>query len=101
MKTEATPTTETLVSNHHITLRRENLKSHRKYTVTINRVDICMKYQMSYKTQNHLSIRITLQLTVGRSVSQSVMALSPSGTHDQSLAVVKTVAVLFVVGLLP
>jgi hypothetical protein len=47
--------------------------------------------------------------TDGRSVSQSqsyfvtesqsvVLALSPSGTHGQTLAVVKTLAVLFVVG---
>jgi len=37
-------------------------------------------------------VTVTLQLTV----SQSVLALSPSGTHDQILVVVKTVAVLFV-----
>jgi hypothetical protein len=42
-------------------------------------------------------IRVTLQLTV----SQPTLALSPSGTHDKILAVVKTVAVLFVVGVLP
>jgi len=36
--------------------------------------------------------------SVGRSASPSVFALSLSGTHDQILAVVKTVAVLFVVG---
>jgi hypothetical protein len=41
---------------------------------------------------------VTLQLTVGQSVSQSVLARSPSGTHDQILAVVKTAAVLYVVG---
>jgi hypothetical protein len=35
-----------------------------------------------------------LQLTV----SQSVSALSPSGTHDQTLVVVKTIAFLFVLG---
>jgi hypothetical protein len=34
--------------------------------------------------------------SIGRSVSQYVLVLSPSGTHDQILAVVKTVAVLFV-----
>jgi len=37
-------------------------------------------------------VRVTLQLTV----CQSVLALSPSGTHDQNLAVAKTVVVLFV-----
>jgi hypothetical protein len=42
-----------------------------------------------------LRVRVTLQLTVSQSFSQSVLALSPSGTHDQVLAVVKTVAVLF------
>jgi hypothetical protein len=36
--------------------------------------------------------------TDGRSVGQFVLALSPSGTHDQILAVVKTVTVLLVVG---
>jgi len=34
-------------------------------------------------------------------VSQSALALSPSGTHDQILAVVKTVPVLLVTGRLP
>jgi len=42
-------------------------------------------------------VRVTLQLTV----SPSVLALSPSGTHDQILVVLKTVAVLFVVGSSP
>jgi len=37
-------------------------------------------------------------VTVGQSVSHSVLTLSPSGIHDQILAVVKTVTVLFVVG---
>jgi hypothetical protein len=36
--------------------------------------------------------------TDGQSVSPFVLALSPSRTHDQILAVVKTVAVFFVVG---
>jgi hypothetical protein len=40
-------------------------------------------------------------LSVSRSVSQSVFALSSSETHDQILTVVKTVAVLFVMGRLP
>jgi len=35
--------------------------------------------------------------TDGQSVRPSVLALSPSRTHDQILAVVMTVAVLFVV----
>jgi len=39
--------------------------------------------------------------SVNQSVSQSVLALSPYGTHDLILAVVKTGAVLFVVGRLP
>jgi len=34
-------------------------------------------------------------------VSQSVLALSPSGTHDQILAVVKTVAGLMSWGVFP
>jgi len=46
-----------------------------------------------------------MQPTVCRIVRQagspSVLALRPSGTHDQTLAVVKTVAVLFVGGVLP
>jgi hypothetical protein len=36
--------------------------------------------------------------TDGLSVSQTVLALSPSGTHDHILAVVKTDAVWSVVG---
>jgi hypothetical protein len=36
--------------------------------------------------------------SVSQSVSESVLALSPSGTQDKVLAVVKTVEVLFVVG---
>jgi len=39
--------------------------------------------------------------TDGRLVSQSVLVLGPPGTHDQILTVVKTVAVLFVVGRSP
>jgi len=40
--------------------------------------------------------------SVGRSsVSQSVLALSRCGTHNQIFVIVKTVAVLFVVGRLP
>jgi len=39
-----------------------------------------------------------VQITVGHSVSQSVLALSPSGTHDHILVIVETVAVLSVVG---
>jgi len=39
--------------------------------------------------------------TDDRSVSRSVLALSPSGTHDQILAVVKTVEVLLSWGVLP
>jgi hypothetical protein len=39
---------------------------------------------------------VSLQLTVSQSVCPSVLALSPSGTHDQILTVVRTVAVLFV-----
>jgi hypothetical protein len=42
-------------------------------------------------------VRVTLQLTV----SQSVLALRPSGTHGQILAVVMTVAVLLSWGVLP
>jgi len=36
--------------------------------------------------------------TDGRSVSQSVLALSNSGTPDQILVVVKTITLLFVMG---
>jgi hypothetical protein len=36
--------------------------------------------------------------SVGQSVSQSVLSLIPSGSHDQILILVKTVAVLFVIG---
>jgi hypothetical protein len=36
--------------------------------------------------------------TDGQSVSQSALALSPSGTHDQIFAVVKTAVALLVVG---
>jgi hypothetical protein len=39
-------------------------------------------------------VRVTLHL----SVSQSILALNPSGTHDEVLAVLQTVAVLPVVG---
>jgi len=39
--------------------------------------------------------------SVIQSVSQSILAMSPSGTHDQILAVVKMDAALFVVGHLP
>jgi len=37
-------------------------------------------------------------VTDGQSVSQSALTSNPSGTHDQILAVVKTVAVLFIMG---
>jgi len=47
------------------------------------------------------SVRVTLQLTVGKSVSQSVLASSPLEIHGQILAVVKTDAVLFVMGRSP
>jgi hypothetical protein len=47
-------------------------------------------------------VRVTLQLTVGQSVSQSVsqsvLASSPSTTHDQMFALVRTAAVLSIVG---
>jgi hypothetical protein len=50
-------------------------------------------------------VRVTSQLTAGRlvsqSVSQSVLASGASGTHDQILVVVKTDAVLLVVGRSP
>jgi hypothetical protein len=42
-------------------------------------------------------IRFTLRLTI----SQSVLVLSPSGTNDQILVVVKTDVVLFAIGTLP
>jgi hypothetical protein len=42
-----------------------------------------------------------MQPTVGQSVSQPVLALSPSGTRDKILTVVNTAAVLFAVGRLP
>jgi hypothetical protein len=38
---------------------------------------------------------------VSQPVSPSILALNPYGTHNQILAVVKTVAVLFVVGRSP
>jgi hypothetical protein len=40
-------------------------------------------------------------MTDSQSVSQSVLALSPSGTHDQILAVVNTVAALLSRGVFP
>jgi hypothetical protein len=52
----------------------------------------------SYLTRRRVCLQVTLQLTVSQSVSQSVMISSPSRTHDQILFVVKTAAVLFVMG---
>jgi len=49
-----------------------------------------IRQSQSYFTNNGRS--------VSQSVSQSVLALSPSGTHDHILIVVKTVAGLFVMG---
>jgi hypothetical protein len=42
-----------------------------------------------------VKVRVTLQLTVSQSVSQSVLELSPYVSHDQILLVIKTVVVLF------
>jgi hypothetical protein len=61
---------------------------------------------LSFNWQVLVRVRaqVPLQLTVGRSVAWSVshsvsqFALSPSGTHEQILAVDKTVAVSFVMG---
>jgi hypothetical protein len=40
-----------------------------------------------------MAVRVTLQLSVGQSVRSSVLALSPSGTHDQILFVINTVVI--------
>jgi hypothetical protein len=49
-------------------------------------VDLLRHYRQSYFT------------TDSQSVSQSILALGPSGTHDQILNVFKTVAVFIVMG---
>jgi len=61
---------------------------------------------LQHRHINSHSVRVTLRLTVSHSVSRSVsvsqsashsvLALNPSGTYNHILAVVKTVAVLFV-----
>jgi hypothetical protein len=70
------------------------------YSRTLNKpalslfISVLVHLEALYMTATHFVVRVTLQLTV----SPSVLALSPSGTHDQILAAFKTVAVLFGVG---
>jgi len=61
-------------------------------------IDVCGLPDHCLHIFHRVRVRVTLQLMVSWSVGQSVLAPSPSGIHDQILAVVKTDAVLFVMG---
>jgi hypothetical protein len=81
----------------------------------LNAPHCCLKVSVSiymyniwvclFVLQYRIWVWVTLWLTIDQSVSQSVsqffLALSPSGTYDQILAVVKTVALLLSWGCLP
>jgi hypothetical protein len=58
-----------------------------------------MEQSPSWKANIHSSSQSQSYFATDiRSVSQSILTLSPPGTHDYVLVVVKTVAILFVVG---